>query len=670
MNMKRTLLLILALCSTLKAQSSDPDTTNTLGARIDTDTERNAFLTALAGGTTISATELGYLDGLGGNIQTLLNAKLSLSGGALTGNLTSNSSITTTGASATIRTTGDDAYIETTGTDAYIQTTGINSFIRTTGSSGYIETRSNFRLSDGTYTTTLSHAPTANRAIAFPDASGTLALTSNLSAYLPLAGGTMTGAINMGAQGLTNAGSIAGATNITASGNIVGGSGTSQSYWAIDNDGTGNSTLRFRQATVDKAQLQWDNGSNQLLFYDIVNGHFWQSFYPNSGTVFNEGGVNLDFRIEGDTAANLFFADASTDRIGFGTSSPVAPVSLGDGTAGSIGDSTNIWIAGDNSGTDRARISMGVDGNMNYGAYVASSYFGSGGADMGLTLGTRGDGTDYPALYARFSKIGIGVTDPSTALDVSGTISFAANSGTWDGATISAPQAFSSTTRPTSSGTGTPATNSLITHQDLVDALTNEDLYWFREEYENWKKWDTNLTGTGSLTTEYSLGTTDVSKMKTGTTINSKSETNIGYGGNLAPVYMKPWVWKDRSMIEGSVADVKVRIGFTIATPNGGTNEFTGFEYDSSASANWRFRSNGAYTDTGVAAVADTWVSFKMRSNGNDNQIVWSVNGGAETTKTGAVDYFIDYFNFIENLAASNKILVKDYTFFSGTPSR
>ena len=38
-----------------------------------------------------------------------------------------------------------------------------------------------------------------------------------------------------------------------------------------------------------------------------------------SGFIFNEDGLDADFRIEGDTEANLFFLDASTDRIGVGT---------------------------------------------------------------------------------------------------------------------------------------------------------------------------------------------------------------------------------------------------------------------------------------------------------------------------------------------------------------
>jgi len=40
-------------------------------------------------------------------------------------------------------------------------------------------------------------------------------------------------------------------------------------------------------------------------------------------TIFNEDGADVDFRIEGDTEANLFYVDAGNDRIGIGTASPV-----------------------------------------------------------------------------------------------------------------------------------------------------------------------------------------------------------------------------------------------------------------------------------------------------------------------------------------------------------
>jgi hypothetical protein len=95
--------------------------------------------------------------------------------------------LNTSGASAWIYTTGSTGYIYTTGANAQIYTEGAGAHIRTQASGAYIQSRSTFNLFDGTFTTTLSHAPSADRAIAFPNAAGTLALTSDIT------GGTLAG---------------------------------------------------------------------------------------------------------------------------------------------------------------------------------------------------------------------------------------------------------------------------------------------------------------------------------------------------------------------------------------------------------------------------------------------------------------------------------------------
>jgi hypothetical protein len=60
---------------------------------------------------------------------------------------------------------------------------------------------------DGFETSLIAIDPTADRTISLPDNSGTIALTSNLSAYAPLAGATFTGAVN--------------GTDLTLSGNLT-----------------------------------------------------------------------------------------------------------------------------------------------------------------------------------------------------------------------------------------------------------------------------------------------------------------------------------------------------------------------------------------------------------------------------------------------------------------
>lgn len=97
-----------------------------------------------------------------------------------------------------------------------------------------------------------------------------------------------------------------------------------------------------------------------------------------SEVVFNDGGEDIDFRIEGDTDSNLFFVDAGNNRVGVGTTSPdyALDVALGIGVSegqaiqwhdGSGSNSAQIYgDAGDNlifrntsANTERLRIQSG-----------------------------------------------------------------------------------------------------------------------------------------------------------------------------------------------------------------------------------------------------------------------------------------------------------------------
>ena len=55
--------------------------------------------------------------------------------------------------------------------------------------------------------------------------------------------------------------------------------------------------------------------------------------FGTSEVVFNDGGEDIDFRIEGDTESNLFFVDAGNDRVGIGTAAAQHSLSLLQGNA-------------------------------------------------------------------------------------------------------------------------------------------------------------------------------------------------------------------------------------------------------------------------------------------------------------------------------------------------
>ena len=66
-------------------------------------------------------------------------------------------------------------------------------------------------------------------------------------------------------------------------------------------------------------------GADQL---NIATNGVERVEFGTSEVVFNDGGANYDFRIEGDTNANLFFVDASAEAVGIGTTSPGAKLNI------------------------------------------------------------------------------------------------------------------------------------------------------------------------------------------------------------------------------------------------------------------------------------------------------------------------------------------------------
>lgn len=66
--------------------------------------------------------------------------------------------------------------------------------------------------------------------------------------------------------------------------------------------------------------------------------------------VFNDAGADVDQRMEGDTDANLFFLDASTDRIGIGTATPTAKMQVN----GSFGLNAPVTVTTDYTVADTA----------------------------------------------------------------------------------------------------------------------------------------------------------------------------------------------------------------------------------------------------------------------------------------------------------------------------
>lgn len=153
----------------------------------------------------------------------------------------------------------------------------------------------------------------------------------------------------------------------------------------------------------------------------------------NGGAVFNEGGGDFDFRVEGVGDANLLFVDASTARVGIGTASLTGKLHVSSGSSPNV---ANILIGFNNTSANY------IDANTTYFrngsnvqvARIASNgqlvvtptagghtIFNEGGVDADFRVESDND-THCLFVDGENDRVGIGTSTPAVKLDVSGQV--------------------------------------------------------------------------------------------------------------------------------------------------------------------------------------------------------------------------------------------------------
>ena len=124
--------------------------------------------------------------------------------------------------------------------------------------------------------------------------------------------------------------------------------------------------------------------------------------FGTAEVVFNDGGTDYDFRVEGDTSSHLLFVDASTDRVGIGSSSPEGKLTVA-GTAAeppSSGTTANSLLQLKDA-TNNNELNMGLHTvTGNYGAYIQAS-----DNNLAVPYGLH--------LQPKGGNVGIGTTSPT-----------------------------------------------------------------------------------------------------------------------------------------------------------------------------------------------------------------------------------------------------------------
>jgi hypothetical protein len=182
-------------------------------------------------------------------------------------------------------------------------------------------------------------------------------------------------------------------------------------YW---NDGSVTGT------TIARLYDSGDDG----VFQVYSNGALQHNINSIGATVFNEQGTSVDFRIESNLRANMFFVDGGTDRIGINTGAPASPLQY-------ISAGENLWLMqwDNNSGVGAAarfQNTSAANGNrtiMGLTNYSGSAFTAS--AVIGLSLNTTTTGSG-----------GIGVTGSAnneSGTAVEGNLFFAGGYTGWAG---------------------------------------------------------------------------------------------------------------------------------------------------------------------------------------------------------------------------------------------
>jgi hypothetical protein len=186
-----------------------------------------------------------------------------------------------------------------------------------------------------------------------------------------------------------------------------------------------NWSLIQNTATSSSSNLLFTLGSGNIEFSH--GGGLITNPTANYNTVFNEGGVDADFRVASDTNANALFVEGSSGNVGIGTASPNFTLQLDSQRADATFDANNLdtWadfkIQGQTASGNARGIYFDFDsdtGNDRGAGIVGISGDVTGGVGSLGFITTAGNTSAERMRIDSSGYVGIGTSSPSGNLEI------------------------------------------------------------------------------------------------------------------------------------------------------------------------------------------------------------------------------------------------------------